>query len=80
MEKRSTVFSDALGQLTVEELNSKPNATTWSVGQVIDHIIKVNESYYPIVEQLWAGIRHNRGARAAALQPSQRNSGFFEKN
>ncbi|MCF8247631.1 MAG: DinB family protein [Saprospiraceae bacterium] len=48
-------FTTEFGCLTSEELNRKPNASTWSIGQVIDHIITVNESYYPIVEQLRAG-------------------------
>ncbi len=55
LEKLSKTFTDEFGSLTAEELNRKPNATTWSIGQVIDHIIVVNESYYPVVEQLRAG-------------------------
>lgn len=55
LERLTKAFSDEFGHLTAEELNRKPNASTWSIGQVIDHIIKVNETYYPIVEQLLAG-------------------------
>ncbi len=55
LERLSKTFSAEFGHLTAEELNRKPNASTWSIGQVIDHIIKVNETYYPIVEQLQAG-------------------------
>lgn len=55
LEELTKLFSDAFGHLSTEELNRKPNAATWSIGQVIDHIIKVNETYYPVVEQLRAG-------------------------
>lgn len=43
------------GTLTIEELNWKPNSTTWSIAQNIDHLIVVNETYYPILESLKAG-------------------------
>lgn len=45
-------FQEAFGALTIDELNWKPNATTWSIAQNIHHLIVVNESYYPILEQI----------------------------
>jgi hypothetical protein len=41
--------------LTVEQFNFKPNPKTWSIGQVIDHIIVINETYYPIFDSLQDG-------------------------
>lgn len=55
LERLTQAFTTEFGSLTVEELNRKPNATTWSIGQVIDHIITVNESYFSIIDQLRAG-------------------------
>ncbi len=55
LEGLTKAFTTEFGGLTPEELNRKPNASTWSIGQVIDHIITVNKSYYPVVEQLRAG-------------------------
>ena len=55
LEKLTRAFTDAFGNLSAEELNRKPNPKTWSIGQVIEHIIVVNKSYYPVVEQLRAG-------------------------
>lgn len=43
------------GALTIEQLNWRPNATSWSIGQCIDHLIRVNESYYPILSSLSVG-------------------------
>jgi hypothetical protein len=45
-------FQEAFGALTIDELNWKPNAATWSIAQNIHHLIVVNESYYPILEQI----------------------------
>jgi hypothetical protein len=41
--------------LTTEQLNWKPNPTTWSVAQNLDHLIVVNETYYPILASLKEG-------------------------
>jgi hypothetical protein len=46
-----TVF----GHLTAEQIDLKPDDRTWSIGQIIDHVITVNESYYPLIESLQNG-------------------------
>lgn len=43
------------GILTNEELNWKPNASTWSIAQNLAHLIVVNETYYPILASLKEG-------------------------
>jgi hypothetical protein len=43
------------GKLTNEQLNWKPNASTWSIAQNLDHLIVVNETYYPVLASLKAG-------------------------
>lgn len=43
------------GSLTNEQLNWKPNLTTWSIAQNLDHLIVVNETYYPVLASLKAG-------------------------
>jgi hypothetical protein len=48
-------FTDGFANLTIEQLNWKPNPSAWSIGQIIDHIITVNETYFPVVEQLKQG-------------------------
>lgn len=45
----------AFGGLSPEQLNFKPNAATWSIAQNLAHLITINESYYPIVEQVRKG-------------------------
>jgi hypothetical protein len=41
--------------LSSDQLNWKPNANSWSIGQVIDHLIVINKTYFPILEQLKKG-------------------------
>lgn len=48
-------FKAAFGNLSAEQLNWKPNAQTWSIAQNIDHLIVINESYYPVIESVRKG-------------------------
>ena len=48
-------FVGHFGSLSVEQLNWKPNSQTWSIAQNINHLIVVNESFYPILTLLKAG-------------------------
>lgn len=48
-------FKTLFGTLTEKELNWKPNKQTWSIAQNMDHLIVINESYFPILEALHKG-------------------------
>lgn len=41
--------------LSVEELNWKPSDTSWSIAQILQHIERLNTSYFPIFKQVRAG-------------------------
>lgn len=43
------------GTLSNEQLNWKPNTNTWSIAQNLDHLIVVNETYYPVLASLKEG-------------------------
>ena len=45
-------FKNSFGTLTKQQLNWKPNPHAWSIHQNIEHLIIVNESYYPIIESI----------------------------
>ena len=60
----------ALGGLSSEQLNWKPSAEAWSVGQCLDHLIKTNEPYFPIFEQLIRGERRATLWEKVPLLPS----------
>jgi hypothetical protein len=43
------------GALSKEQLNWKPNSNTWSIAQNLDHLIVINETYFPVFGSLKAG-------------------------
>lgn len=45
-------FSEEFEGVTGKNLNWKPAESTWSIAQVIDHIMVTNRSYFPIFEQV----------------------------
>ena len=45
-------FVQAFGSLTEAQLNWKPTPNTWSVGQIVDHLITANSTYFPIFEAI----------------------------
>lgn len=48
-------FISNFGPLSEEQLNWNPNSKTWSIAQNIDHLIVVNETYYPVLISLKEG-------------------------
>lgn len=52
IEELTGLYRDRFGELGTEELNWKPAPDVWSVGQVLDHVIRTNESFYPVVERI----------------------------
>ena len=55
LESITKEYVEAFGRLTADQLNWKPSPERWSVGQVMDHVIVTNETYFPILAQLRAG-------------------------
>jgi hypothetical protein len=49
IENIANDFVNRFGTLSTEELNWKPNSQSWSIAQNIDHLIRVNETYFLIV-------------------------------
>jgi len=47
----------AFGGLTPAQLNWKPSEEQWSVGQCFEHLLKTNEPYVPVIEQVIRGER-----------------------
>ena len=45
-------FKKEFGSLSVKRLNWKPNTKTWSIAQNLDHLIVINESYYPLIREV----------------------------
>jgi hypothetical protein len=43
------------GHLSPTQLNWKPSAERWSVGQCLDHLLTSNKGYFPIVDDVLKG-------------------------
>ncbi|MCB0565425.1 MAG: DinB family protein [Phaeodactylibacter sp.] len=55
IDKTTQDFKQAFGSLTAGQMNWKPHSGTWSIAQNIDHLIVINESYYPVLQALRNG-------------------------
>lgn len=47
-------FKAAFGTMGSETLNKKPSVREWSIGQNLEHLIVINNSYYPIPDKIRA--------------------------
>jgi len=47
------------GDLSAEQINWKPSADGWSVGQCFEHLIKTNSLFFPELEKIAGGSRKN---------------------
>lgn len=71
IEELGAVTTDArkvFGRLTSEQLNWKPSAERWSVGQCFDHLIQTNRCFFPDMERVAAGtFKSSAWARVSPL-------------
>lgn len=66
--------AEVFGPLSAAQLNWKPSAEQWSVGQCFEHLIKTNEGFFRTLEAVARGER--RGRLWERISPL---SGFFGK-
>ncbi|MCI4668530.1 MAG: DinB family protein [Bacteroidia bacterium] len=55
LDQSTKAYLEAFEMLSRKALNWKPKADIWSVGQVVDHVIKLNETYYSKFHELRSG-------------------------
>ncbi|MEX0685933.1 MAG: DinB family protein [Balneolales bacterium] len=55
IDRTTNELTKLFGSLTSKQLNWKPNPETWSIAQNMDHIIVINQSYFPILSDLKKG-------------------------
>lgn len=55
IDKLTNQFLQEFSSLNEEELNWKPDPKSWSVAQHLDHLIVINQTYFPIIAALKAG-------------------------
>jgi DinB superfamily len=52
--------SRAFSHLSAEQINWKPSAAEWSIGQCFDHLIISNRPFFTIIEEVRQGSRRQR--------------------
>lgn len=55
IDQLSNAFLLKFKDLTESELNWKPNPNAWSIAQHIEHLIVINQTYFPVLAALKAG-------------------------
>lgn len=55
LETNTHLFKQHFANLAPEDLNWKPDPETWSIAQNIDHLITINSTYFPILDDIQAG-------------------------
>jgi len=59
LQKISADAQKTFGSLSPAQINWKPSADSWSVGQCFEHLIKANELFFPDLENIASGGRQN---------------------
>lgn len=55
IDETSQKIEKSFQKLSKDELNWRPSSRSWSIAQVIEHLTRVNESYFPVFEKLLSG-------------------------
>lgn len=55
IDQTTARFKAAFGEWDADRLNWKPAPQTWSVAQILDHLITINKTYFPVMEKLRKG-------------------------
>jgi hypothetical protein len=55
IDENTKAFNEAFIKLTGAQLNWKPNPQTWSIAQNIDHLIVINETFFPVIHAIRQG-------------------------
>ncbi len=59
LQKISAEANRTFGILSAEQINWKPDAKTWSIGQCFEHLIITNSLYFPAIQKVIDGNHHN---------------------
>lgn len=57
------------GQLSGQQVNWKPGADEWSIGQCFDHLITTNETFFPQIDQVIKGEKRQTFWESLPLLP-----------
>lgn len=52
IDQNTNLVQELFSKIPEQQLNFQPNTQTWSIAQNLEHLIVINESYYPILNEL----------------------------
>lgn len=52
IDQNTTLVQELFAKIPEQQLNFQSNTQTWSIAQNLEHLIVINESYYPILSAL----------------------------
>jgi hypothetical protein len=52
INRNTNLVKELFLHLNNDQLNAKLNQNAWSIAQILEHLIVINESYYPIIKEL----------------------------
>jgi DinB superfamily len=59
LEQISAETEKTFGKLSAEQINFKPSAENWSIGQCFEHLIITNNLYFPAIKNVIDGNHRN---------------------
>jgi DinB superfamily len=59
IERISANTKQTFGNLSAEQINFKPSAKNWSIGQCFEHLIVTNNLYFPNIQKVIDGTHAN---------------------
>jgi DinB superfamily len=59
LEKVSDDVKKSFGNLSAKQINFKPSAKSWSIGQCFEHLIITNNLYFPAIQKVIDGNHRN---------------------
>jgi hypothetical protein len=54
IDENTALFRQSFSVLSANQLNWKPTPSIWSIAENMEHLITVNESYFPLLEEVKA--------------------------
>ncbi len=72
IDQNTALYTEYFGTLSSDQFNLKPSNGSWSVGQIIDHVNKLNEDYFVVFSVLKSG-----NLRVPFLMKTEFLSGFI---
>lgn len=69
LEAVSRAVETDFGALNAEQLNWRPKPKQWSIAQILQHLMKANKAYFPVLVQVADGMKRQRKREKVPVLP-----------